>query len=65
MFHPKTMDEGKHLGWDTQDVIPVTGDSHIDSPFIRSPKSLTRTRHRQGTLDSDTIIFIRPRELPA
>ncbi len=65
MFLPTTVNEAKHLGWDAMVIILVTGDSHIDSPFIRSPKSLTRTRHCQWTLDSDIIIFIRPREIPA
>ncbi len=34
MFLPTTMDEAKRLGWDGLDVILVTGDSYIDSPFI-------------------------------
>lgn len=34
MFLPTTLDEVKALGWDDLDVILVTGDSYIDSPFI-------------------------------
>lgn len=34
MFLPTTVQELKHLGWDALDVILVTGDSYIDSPFI-------------------------------
>jgi len=34
MFLPTTPEEVKRLGWDALDVILVTGDSYIDSPFI-------------------------------
>jgi uncharacterized radical SAM protein YgiQ len=34
MFLPTTPEEVKALGWDELDVILVTGDSYIDSPFI-------------------------------
>ncbi len=34
MFLPTTINEVKALGWDGLDVILVTGDSYIDSPFI-------------------------------
>ena len=34
MFLPTTIEEVKALGWDGLDVILVTGDSYIDSPFI-------------------------------
>lgn len=34
MFLPTTKEELKRLGWDSLDVILVTGDSYIDSPFI-------------------------------
>ena len=34
MFLPTTKEEIDALGWDTLDVILVTGDSYIDSPFI-------------------------------
>lgn len=34
MFLPTTPEEVKFLGWDAIDVILVTGDSYIDSPFI-------------------------------
>ena len=34
MFLPTTRPEIERLGWDALDVILVTGDSYIDSPFI-------------------------------
>lgn len=34
MFLPCSREEMKHLGWDALDVILVTGDAYIDSPFI-------------------------------
>ncbi|MBI4667730.1 MAG: YgiQ family radical SAM protein [Elusimicrobia bacterium] len=34
MFLPTTREELRHLGWDRLDIIMVTGDSYIDSPFI-------------------------------
>jgi uncharacterized radical SAM protein YgiQ len=34
MFLPTTTQELKQLGWDRLDVILVSGDSYIDSPFV-------------------------------
>jgi len=34
VFLPTTKKELSHLGWDTLDIILVTGDAYIDSPFI-------------------------------
>ncbi len=34
LFLPTTLEEVRQLGWDHLDVILVTGDSYIDSPFI-------------------------------
>ena len=34
MFLPTTHEEMKKLGWDRCDVILVTGDAYIDSPYI-------------------------------
>lgn len=34
MFLPTTPDELKQLGWDQLDVILISGDSYIDSPFV-------------------------------
>src|SRR4030042_6753096 len=34
MFIPTTTDELKVLGWKALDVILVTGDTYVDSPFI-------------------------------
>jgi len=33
-FLPTTKDELKKLGWDQLDIILISGDSYIDSPFI-------------------------------
>lgn len=34
MFIPTTKEEIKKLGWNSLDVVLVTGDSYIDSPFV-------------------------------
>jgi len=34
LFLPTTLEEFKQLGWDQADILLVTGDSYIDSPFI-------------------------------
>ena len=34
MFLPATPKELRELGWERLDVILVTGDSYIDSPFV-------------------------------
>lgn len=34
VFIPTTLQEMKQLGWDQADIILVTGDSYIDSPYI-------------------------------
>jgi len=34
MYIPTTSDEVRKLGWDHLDVVLVTGDSYIDSPYI-------------------------------
>jgi uncharacterized radical SAM protein YgiQ len=34
MFLPTTIDEMKSLGWDDLDIILVSGDTYIDSPFM-------------------------------
>ncbi|MHB8811427.1 MAG: hypothetical protein ACYC9M_15670, partial [Desulfobulbaceae bacterium] len=34
MFLPTTPEEVRRLGWQQLDVILVTGDTYIDSPFI-------------------------------
>ena len=33
MFLPTTLDEMRRLGWDRADVILVTGDAYVDSPY--------------------------------
>ena len=34
MFLPTTSKELEKLGWSALDIILVTGDSYVDSPFI-------------------------------
>lgn len=34
MFIPTTKEEVKKLNWDSLDIILITGDSYIDSPFV-------------------------------
>ena len=53
MFLPTTLDEVKRLGWDGLDVILVTGDSYIDSPFIGTAvigKVLVKAGYRVGVI---------------
>lgn len=33
-FLPTTKDEMRQRGWDELDVVLITGDAYIDSPFI-------------------------------
>ena len=58
MFLPTTIDEIKHLGWDGLDIILVTGDSYIDSPFIGTAvigKVLVHAGHRVGVIAQPDI----------
>ncbi len=53
MFLPTTKQELDALGWDKLDVILVTGDSYIDSPFIGVAvigKMLAREGYRVGII---------------
>jgi uncharacterized radical SAM protein YgiQ len=53
MFLPTTPAEVKRLGWDALDVILVTGDSYIDSPFIGTAvigKVLLNAGYRVGVI---------------
>jgi uncharacterized radical SAM protein YgiQ len=53
MFLPTTLEETKQLGWDALDVILVTGDSYIDSPFIGTAvigKVLLQAGYRVGVI---------------
>jgi uncharacterized radical SAM protein YgiQ len=64
MFLPTTPDEVKRLGWDALDVILVSGDSYIDSPFIGIAvigKVLLGAGYRVGVIaqpdpSTDTVI---------
>jgi uncharacterized radical SAM protein YgiQ len=58
MFLPTTLDEVKKLGWDGLDVILVTGDSYIDSPFIGTAvigKVLHKAGFRVGVIAQPDI----------
>lgn len=53
MFLPTTIEEVNRLGWDELDVILVTGDSYIDSPFIGAAvigKVLLSAGYRVGVI---------------
>ena len=34
MFIPATPDEVRNLGWKNLDVVLITGDSYLDSPYV-------------------------------
>ena len=58
MFLPATREELESLGWDGLDVILVTGDSYIDSPFIGTAvigKVLQHAGYRVGVIAQPDI----------
>ena len=58
MFLPTTREELDRLGWNELDVILVTGDSYIDSPFIGTAvigKVLRRAGYRVGVIAQPDI----------
>ena len=58
MFLPTTLDEARALGWDVLDVILVTGDSYIDSPFMGIAvigKLLVQAGYRVGVIAQPDI----------
>ena len=58
MFLPTTHQELDRLGWDHLDIILVTGDSYIDSPFIGTAvigKVLNRAGYRVGIIAQPDI----------
>lgn len=58
MFLPTTREEMAQLGWDEVDVIIVTGDSYIDSPFIGAAvigKVLHQAGYRVGVIAQPDI----------
>jgi uncharacterized radical SAM protein YgiQ len=65
MFLPTTKKEMELLGWDVLDVILVTGDSYIDSPFMGVSvigKLLSHNNFRVGIIaqpDPDSAIDIK------
>ncbi len=57
-FLPTTRDEMDDLGWDCLDVILVTGDSYIDSPFIGVAvigRVLAEAGYRVGVIAQPTV----------
>jgi uncharacterized radical SAM protein YgiQ len=53
MFLPTTLQELEALGWETLDIILVSGDSYIDSPFIGTAvigKLLVQAGYRVGVI---------------
>jgi len=57
MFLPTTPDEVRRLGWDALDVILVSGDSYIDSPYIGVAvvgKMLVKAGFRVGIIAQPT-----------
>jgi uncharacterized radical SAM protein YgiQ len=58
MFLPTTPEELHRLGWDQLDIILVTGDSYIDSPFIGVAvigKVLIQAGYRVGVIAQPDI----------
>ena len=58
MFLPTTRQELDQLGWEQLDIILVTGDSYIDSPFIGIAvigKMLARAGYRVGVIAQPDI----------
>ena len=58
MFLPTTREELNRLGWDQLDIILVTGDSYIDSPFIGVAvigKVLSHAGYRVGVIAQPDI----------
>jgi uncharacterized radical SAM protein YgiQ len=57
MFLPTTLDEVRRRGWDALDVILVSGDSYIDSPYIGVSvigKMLVKAGFRVGIISQPT-----------
>lgn len=53
MFLPTTKEEFQKLGWDQADILIVSGDSYIDSPFIGAAvigKTLAQAGFRVGII---------------
>ncbi|MDP3955577.1 MAG: YgiQ family radical SAM protein, partial [bacterium] len=58
MFLPATRPELDNLGWEQPDIILVTGDSYIDSPFIGTAvigKVLNHAGYRVGVIAQPDI----------
>ena len=53
MFLPTTRKELGQLGWDQLDIILVTGDSYIDSPFKQVADTTPYDRMIVSQYDAD------------
>ncbi|MFZ2631885.1 MAG: YgiQ family radical SAM protein [Desulfosalsimonadaceae bacterium] len=63
MFLPTTTEEMRRLGWDRPDVILVTGDSYIDSPYIGAAvigRVLAHAGYRVGVIAQPDIASTDP-----
>ncbi|MBT7191854.1 MAG: YgiQ family radical SAM protein [Anaerolineae bacterium] len=64
MFLPTTLQEMRSLGWNSLDIIIVSGDSYIDSPFMGTAvigKVLANAGYRVGIISqpqTDTLVDI-------
>ncbi len=62
MFIPTTQKELDKLGWDSLDVILVTGDSYVDSPYIGVSvigKTLIKAGYRVGIIAQPDLNSVR------
>jgi uncharacterized radical SAM protein YgiQ len=58
VFLPATPEELQELGWDRLDVILVTGDSYLDSPFVGVSvigQSLLKAGYRVGVISQPDV----------
>jgi uncharacterized radical SAM protein YgiQ len=58
VFLPATPEELRELGWDRLDVILVTGDSYLDSPFVGVSvigQSLLKAGYRVGVISQPDV----------
>lgn len=58
MYLPTTAEEFKQLGWQQADILLISGDSYIDSPFIGTAvigKALMRAGFRVGVIGQPDV----------
>ena len=62
MFLPSTPDEVSALGWDRLDVVLVTGDAYVDSPYVGVSvigQVLLASGYRVGIIGQPDIASVR------